>query len=155
SQVSVHRHEFVENASPPYVTIELPIQVEDDGNGIFDGDDRILVFVQSWAERSRASWAQRAWGDGEVVYATAVSGSGLRMAVRPGWRNVPGLTPLASFQWKQHWEKNFNFFLFPPDTLTDIFHWTEISLYQDRQDTLAFETNDLDTTHTVTVALNW
>src|SRR5438105_4854803 len=33
SEVSVHRHEFVENTSPPYVTIELPIEILDvDGN---------------------------------------------------------------------------------------------------------------------------
>ena len=64
--MSVHRHEFVEGANPPYVTIELPIEVRDgNANGVFDDGDHILVWVQSWAERSRASWAQRAWGDGD------------------------------------------------------------------------------------------
>jgi hypothetical protein len=157
SQVSVHRHEFVENASPPYVTVELPIEVEDsDGDGTFDSGDRILMFVQSWAQRSHASWPLRRWGDGEVVYATAVAGTGLRMATRPGWRNVANLTPQVSYPWSQHWEKNLALpFLFPPDTLTDIFHWTEITLYQYRSDTLAFETNDLDTTHSVSASLNW
>ena len=74
----------------------------------------------------------------------------------PGWRNVANLTPQVSYPWSQHWEKNLALpFLFPPDTLTDIFHWTEITLYQYRSDTLAFETNDLDTTHSVSVSLNW
>ena len=156
SQVSVHRHEFVAGANPPYVSIELPIEIDDgNGNGIFDDVDRIFVFTQSWAERSRASWAQRLWGDAEVVYATAVNGAGLRMPTRPGWRNVAGLTPLPSYPWSQHWEKNFAYYLFPPDTLTDQFQWTEIELYYSRPDTLRFETNELDTTHAVTIAGNW
>ncbi len=155
SQVSVHRHEFVEGANPPYVSIEIPIEVEDDGNGIFDGDDRIILFAPSWAARSRASWAQRLWGDAEVVYATAVTGSGLRLPTRPGWRGVPGLTPLASYPWTQRWERNFQYYLFPQDTLTDQFHWTEIELYYYRPDTLRFETNQLDTTHAATVSASW
>jgi len=156
AQVSVHRHEFVESTTPPYVTVELPIEVEDqNANGLFDASDRIVVFVQSWAERSRASTAQRAWGDAEVVYATAVSGTGLRMGSRPGWRNVAGLTPLTSYPWKQRWEKNLKYFLFPLDTLGDAFHWTEIAVYYDRDDTLRFETNHLDTTRAVTVSVSW
>ncbi len=155
-QVSVHRHEFVEGTAPPYVTIELPIEVDDrDANGVFDGSDRIVVFVQGWAERARASWAQRAWGDAEVVYATAVSGAGLRLPTRPGWRSTPGLTPLPSYPWSQRWEKNLTYFLFPPDTLTDQFHWTEIQLYYERPDTIRFETNHLDTTRAVTVSVTW
>src|SRR5262245_54786594 len=156
ARVSVHRHEFIEGANPPYVAIELPIEVDDsDGNGIFDGDDRIVVFVQSWARRSRASWAQRLWGDGEVIYATAVAGSGARLATRPGWRNTPGLTPLASYPWTQRWEKNYTYFLFPPDTLQDQFPWTELEPYYFRPDTLRFETNHLDTTHTVSLSGSW
>jgi hypothetical protein len=156
AQVSVHRHEFVEGANPPFVSIELPIQVRDNNsNGVFDNADRIVVWVQNWAERSRATWPQRNWGDAEVVYATAVSGTGLRMPTRPGWRNVPGLTPLASYPWKQHWEGNFNYYLFPPDTLTDQFHWTEIEIYYERPDSFAFETNHLDTTKAATISASW
>ena len=156
AQVSVHRHEFMEGSTPPYATVELPIEVVDhDGDGIFNGTDSIVVFVQSWAERSRASWAQRAWGDAEVIYATAVSGAGLRLPTRPGWRNTPGLTPLATYPWKQRWEKNYNYFTFPPDTLSDQFTWTEIMVYYSRDDTLRFETNHLDPTHDVTVSLSW
>ena len=155
-QVSVHRHEFVEGSSPPYATIELPIEVDDrNSNTVFDTGDRIILFVQSWAERSRASHAQRAWGDAEVIYATAVSGAGLRPATRPGWRNTVGLTPLTSYPWTQRWEKNFAYFPFPPDTLADQIHWTEISTYYERADSLQFETNHLDTTRAVTVALSW
>ena len=39
-QVSVHRHEFIEGANPPYVTVEIPIEVDDaNGNGVFDAGD--------------------------------------------------------------------------------------------------------------------
>jgi len=160
-KVSVHRHEFLEGMTPPYATIELPIQVEDLNNdGIFNGADRITMFVQSWAERSRASVPQRAWGDAEVVYVTQltpgpppIDPNGLRMASRAGWRNVPGLTPAASYPWRQRWERNFAHTGFPADTVTDVFHWIPIIEYYSRPDTLFFETNHLDTTHAVTVAV--
>jgi hypothetical protein len=153
ARVSVHRHEFVENVEPPYTTIELPIEVVDrNTNGVFDGTDRILMFVQAWSERARASVPQRLWGDGEVVYATVVDGNGLRMATRPGWRGATGLTPLASYPWTQRWERNFSYFLFPDDTLSDQFHWNEVLTYYERPDTFAFQVNHIDAAQPVTFA---
>jgi hypothetical protein len=158
-RVSVHRHEFVEGVVPSYVTIELPIEVDDlNSNGIFDGNDRIVVYVQNWAERSGASLAQRAWGDAEVIYATAVAGNGLRLDQRPGWRDVPGLTPLASYPWTQHWERNFRYLNTPRDTLADQFHWTDIALYHGYyppEDTIRFETNHIDPSHLVSFSVTW
>ena len=144
-QVSVHRHEFVENVVPPYETIELPIEVEDADNDTFFGPgDRLLVYVQTWAERSRASLAQRAWGDAECVYVTQVAGNGLRLASRPGWRDVTGLTPLVSYPWRQRWEKNQVYYGYAADTLSDQFHWTGITPYYIRTENWSFETNHID-----------
>ncbi len=92
AEVSVHRHEFVEAAAPPYTTIELPCEVEDaNQNGIFDSGDGIWVWVRTWAERSGASNIQRFWGDSEVIFATRKAGGGLRVPQRPGWNSVTGL----------------------------------------------------------------
>ena len=155
AQVSVHRHEFVEGVTPPYVTLELPIEVEDLNNdGVFSGPDRITVFVQNWAERSRASVPQREWGDAEVIYVTQVPAGGLRMASRPGWRDVLGLTPQTSYPWRQRWEGNYiPPFSFPPDTVTDTHHWTEVTDYYQRPDSIRFETNHLDPTQPATVGV--
>ena len=156
SQVSLHRHEFVEGANPPFVSIEIPIEVDDvNGNDVFDDVDVIRFFVPNWAQRAKPSWPQRLWGDAEVVYATAVSGSGLRIPTRAGWRGVPGLTPLASYPTTEHTERNYAYYLFPPDTLTDQFHWTENTNYYVRVDSMRFETNDIDTTHAATVRASW
>ncbi|HYM80981.1 MAG TPA: C25 family cysteine peptidase [Candidatus Limnocylindria bacterium] len=157
-RVSVHRHEFQEGTTPPYVTVELPIEVDDvNGNTTFDSGDRIVVFVQNWAERSRASWAQRAWGDAEVIYATYVDvgNLGRRMPGRPGWRNVPSLAPLASYPWTQRYERNFFYKPIPRDTLADQFQWTEVGQYYVRPDSFRFETNHLDTTRTARVDVTW
>lgn len=158
AEVSLHRHEFVQGATPPYVTLELPIEVDDaNGNGVFDSGDRILAFVRSWAERSGASIPQREWGDGEVVYATRLrGGAGQRLPVRPGWRNA-SVTPLASYPWRQRWERSFGYYGFPNDTTAyDRFLWTPFTKsYYYRPDTIRFETNHLDTSRTVTFRGNW
>lgn len=157
AEVSVHRHEFVENANPPYVTIELPIEVQDyNRNGVFDSGDAIWVVVQNWAERSGVGIAQRVWGDAEMIYVTRKSTGGLRMRTRDGWRNQAGPTLLSSYPFRRKYEKNFAApMLFPFDTTTDVFQWTEIGLYYERPDTIRFEANHIDTTHAATFAITW
>jgi hypothetical protein len=160
-QVSVHRHEFVEGAVPAYQTIELPIEVDEaqPADGFFGSGDRIVVFVQSWAERSAASLPQRVWGDGEVIYATRVARGGLRIGGRSGWRDAIGLTPLPSYPWTQHWEKNLVHMPFPgtapAETTYDQYHWTDLLPYYVRPETLRFETNHLDPTHAIPFTVAW
>ena len=151
AELSVHRHEFSGYGSPPYVTIELPIEVEEGGirNGVFDAGDRILVYAQNWADRARASRAQREWGDGDAIYVTRLRARApLHVGLRSGWRNS---TPpvLASYPWSQHWERNFVYQPFPPDTNMDLFQWTALIDYYTRSDSIVFEVNHLDPSHTV------
>jgi hypothetical protein len=160
AEVSVHRHEFREDQTPAYGTIELPIDVVDANNNlVFDANDRILVYVRSWAERSGASLPQREWGDGDVIYATRVARGGLRMGSRSGARGQVGLTPLASYPWTQRWEGNFFYMPFPgqapAETLYDQWHWTPYVQYYSPPDTFPFETNDLDPTHAISFSVSW
>ncbi len=168
SEVTVHRHEYVQDppaAGPPYVTIELPIEVDDrDQDGILGPGDRIVVWVKSWLDRAHPSSIQRSWGDGEVVFATRVRGRrGLRVPQRPGWLDAT-LTPLASFPWVQRYEKNSGFLpVFQPfvnDTgRTDPWVWISpgqalVQLYAS-PDSFRFEVNDIDTTHRAGIFVNW
>lgn len=157
-KLSVHRHEFREGETPAYETIELPIDIDDQNNdGFFNGSDRIFVYVQNWAERAGASVPQRRWGDAEVIYATVLnSRAPLRFATRPSWNGVPGLTPLPSYPWRQHYERDFAFFSVPDDTVLPNIHWTATSdLYLGaRPDTFAFETNHLDPSHPVDIGIS-
>ncbi len=161
AQVSVHRHEFLENSAvQPYATQEIPVEVEDaNGNNVFDSGDRVWVYTRTWAQRSGASEYQRTWGDAEVVYATVRTAGGLRMATRPGWRGQVGLTPPASYPASEHWERNYaspmGFIDAATDTSQDLFPWTEITYYYDRQDTIQFTVNDIDTSHAVQMAVRW
>jgi hypothetical protein len=160
AEVSLHRHEFVEDAVPAYETIELPIEVEDvQSNGIFDSGDRIVCFVESWAERSGASLPQRIWGDGEVVYATRVARGGLRIGTRSGALRQAGLTPLPSYPWTQRWEKNLAYGAFPGDapaeSLFDQFDWTTTIPYYSPPDVALFETNDLDVNRDASFTIAW
>ncbi|MBI1796083.1 MAG: hypothetical protein HYR74_03415 [Candidatus Eisenbacteria bacterium] len=160
NEVSLHRHEYLEDASPAYGTIELPIEVLDaNNNNVFDSGDRILAYVRSWAERSGASLAQRIYGDGDVVFATRVARGGLRIATRNGARGQVGLTPVASYPWTQRWEGNFVYMpipgVAPAETLYDQWHWTSYLPYYAPPDTFLFDANDIDTTHAIsfTIAL--
>ncbi len=166
AEVSVHRHEPIPNVlapNPPYVTIELPGEVDDlDGDGTFSSGDRIVVFVQNWWERSglafrpSISHAQRGWGESEVIYATRVRPprTGLRVAPRPGWNNSAAPV-LASYPWTQRYERNSIYLNSPIDTLTDVWHWTTLALYYSRPETLRFEANHLDNTKPASIAVTW
>lgn len=159
-EVSLHRHEYVEDAAVPYVTIELPCEVLDANlNGVFDAGDRVTAFVQSWAERSGASVPQRAWGVGEVVYVTRLrGGAGLRPAARSGWRDATGLVPPSSFPHLQRYEVDrdyFNVGSAAADTIYDPFHWTIQAPYYLRDESVQFDVNDLDTARTALVRISW
>src|SRR5262245_54392968 len=158
-EVSVHRHEFLEGASPPYGTLEMPSEVEDaNANGVFDSGDGVWVWVQNWAERSKASVVQRWWGDAEVVFVTSKPGGGLRVPQRAAW-NGAATTALPSFPWRRHFEKDLaRMMQFVPsevDTNFGVWHWTIQSLYYQRPDTMRFELNNIDTTHTVQFRARW
>src|SRR4029079_9479717 len=156
AQVSVHRHEFVPNQNPPYVTVELPIEVDDTNrNGVFDNIDRIYVYARTWAERAGASAPQRRWGDSDYLFVTFLNGaSGLRMSQRGSWL---GTSPplLASYPYRQHLEQNSEFFRTPDDTILDPFHWTNGLPYYDRisfptgEPPTHFPLNQLDPSHAV------
>jgi hypothetical protein len=159
-QVSLHRHEFAEGQTLPYGTVELPIEVEDaNGNGTFDSGDRIWAYVRNWADRASPSRYQRWWGDAEVVYATVKPAGGARVTSRQGWRGASAPSQLTSYPQFRHWERNFAiimpFINAATDTSLDIYHWTNGTFYYDRQDTIQFTANSLDTTHTIAFATNW
>jgi len=159
-EVSVHRHEFLEGAVPPYGTIELPCEVQDaNGNGTFDSGDAVWLWTRNWAERSNATNIRRTWGDAEVVFVTRRAGGGLRVPQRAGWNGVTGLTPLVSYPFQQHHEHDYSsimqFVITPADTNIGLWHWTEASLYYSRPDTMRITVNDLDATRDGTLSVRW
>ncbi|MEO5617703.1 MAG: C25 family cysteine peptidase [Candidatus Eisenbacteria bacterium] len=152
-QVSVHRHEFAQDQSPPYTTIDLPAEVDDDGDGVFGPGDKVVVWVWDWAQRSRASRPQREWGDAEVIYVTRRAAAA-QIAHRNGWLARADLTPLASYPTRQTYERNLTYFGFSPDTLLDVFSWTNFGLYC-APDAFPFETNDIDAGLGSSLTVRW
>ena len=170
NELSVHRHEFVAGGNPPYVTFELPIEVDDNNHdGVFNASDRIVLWVQNWAQRSHASIAQRLWGDGEVVYVTSLPGrNGLRLPARSGWQG-PDVSPRSSYRFTSHYEEAFFYVptfqlggfggIAESDTNTDQFLRTNTGTYDRNSpgfsDIYPFETNDLDAGRPVKVTVQW
>lgn len=160
AQVAVHRHEFLEGQNPSYSTIDIPVEVDDvNANGTFDSGDLIWMYARTWAQRSGASQYQRWWGDAEAVFVTRNVAGGARIAVRDGWRGATGLTPLASYPLKTHYERN-NAIIMPnvlvsADTTLDVFHWTPYAFYYDRPDTILFDVNNADISRSASFTVSW
>lgn len=160
ADVSVHRHEFLENSDPPYATIELPVEIEDqNGNGTFDSGDGVWLWTRNWAERSHASNYRRWWGDAQVVYVTRKPGGGLRVAQRPGWNGISGLTPVHSYPHTQHYERDsapfMAFVTSEVDTNLGLWQWTDLMHYYNRPDTIRITASDIDTTHAGSMTVRW
>ncbi len=160
AQVAVHRHEFLEGQTPPYGTVDVPVEVEDsNGDGLFNAGDFVWMYARTWAERSGASQYQRWWGDADAFFVTRSLAGGARMSRRDGWRGATGLTPLPSFPLRTHYERNNAFIMpfvwVPADTTVDLFHWTPYTVYYTRPDTILFDTNDPDTSRAASFTLNW
>lgn len=160
AQVAVHRHEFLEGQNPSYATIDIPVEVDDvNGSGTFDSGDLIWMYARTWAERSGASQYQRWWGDADAVFVTRNAAGGARIPVRDGWRGATGLTPLASYPLKTHYERNNAIIMpnvwVPADTVVDVFHWTSFAFYYDRPDTILFDVNTPDTSRSASFTINW
>ena len=160
AEVSVHRHEYLEGASPPYGTFELPCEIQDaNGNGTFDSGDAVWLWSRNWAERTNASSSRRYWGDGEVVFVTRRTGGGLRVPHRAGWNGVAGLTPPASYPFTQHHERDaapiMPFVVSAADSNVGLWHWTEASSYYNRPDTIRIAAHGLDDSRDVTLTARW
>jgi len=153
AEVSVHRHEFVENQTPPYVTIDLPCEVDDDGDGVFGPGDKVVVWVLEWAQRARASWPQRQWGDAEVIYVTRRPGAA-RIEHRRGWLDRTDLTPLASYPARRRFERNLSMQGFPSDTTMDQFTYTNLHFFC-TPDAYPFEVNDIDPALGSSMTVRW
>ena len=160
AQVSVHRHEYLEGANPPYGTFELPSEVEDaNTNGVFDDGDGVWLYARTWAERSNATNTRRWWGDAEVVFVTRVLTGGLRVPQRAGWNNVVGLTPLTTFPFKKRFERDFapimSFIQSVADTNIGLWQWTDLTAYYQRPDTIRFDAPGLDDTQNASFTVRW
>lgn len=160
SEVSVHRHEFVEASDPPYTTIEYPIEVEDqDGDGRFGPGDGLWLWARSWAERTQATTYRRWWGDAEVIYVTRKPSGGRRIPQRAAWREVAGLTPVPSYPLTEHHEFDSAPMLksvpSTADTNLGVWHWTDLTFYYNRPDTIRLRIRDLDTTRQGQLTVRW
>lgn len=159
-QVSVHRHEAIDGAVPPYVTIELPSEIEDsDGNGVFGPGDAVWVYARDWASRTNATRSRRWWGDAEVVFVTRAVSAATRVPQRAGWLGLTGLTSIPTFPFTKHFERDaapiMQFVTSVADTNLGLWQWTDISSYYSRPDTIRVDTQDLDDTQNASISVRW
>ncbi len=153
-EVSVHRHEFLQDQTPPYGTIDLPCEVDDDdGDGFFGPGDRVVVWVWDWAQRGRISAPQRVWGDAEVIFVTRRAAAA-RIERRRGWLDRNDLVPLASYPTRRRYERNLSMTGFPIDTVLDQFTWNNFNFFC-TPEAFPFETTNLDPTAGATVTVSW
>jgi hypothetical protein len=145
--VAFRRDTTVALEPAPWTDVEIPIDVVDaNGNAIFDGGDFLVLPVRNWAERVSPGWYERRYGDADFVWLSYKStGSGLRVRSTPGWLGEAAPARPASFPSFRHYERNFNYFLYPTDvTSVDQFYWTDEVTDALPVDTLTADLLDLD-----------
>src|SRR5262249_29215626 len=94
--------------------------------------------------------------EADYVYVTRVRAprQGLRILPRSGWSGLTGLTPPASYPYRQRWEQNIEYFGAPNDTTEDSFFWITNPVFASPTE-LPFETHDLDSSQPASVGATW
>lgn len=125
-EIGVYQRSYDEAEEDPFIETPVPIIVVDsDEDEIFDDDDYVLFFAQSFEQefmpvgyedrytRENVYWF--GWGDSIPE----------RMAERSAWHGHTGLTPPASFRDTLRFEEDVYFDWTPPSDYVDLWHWTD------------------------------
>lgn len=143
----------------PWVSNEIPIDVIDiNGNGLFDGQDFLVLPVRSWADRTSPGRYERRYGDYDVVWLSyKSSGSGLRVTTRPGWYSAAHPVAPRSFLSSRRYEQQYQYdTVIPSVTTQDQYFWTDGFSDATPIDSLTADLLDLDAGGgNVTVSATW
>jgi hypothetical protein len=146
--LSLSRREYAADVTPPYIRVEVPIRVVEGAAGtagVFDADDAIVFYGQSWRERTQPSDFRMRYGEHETYYlGSLVAATGLRMAEGSADLGLATPTRPASFPSFRRYERRFYFHATPRDTCNAIYSWTDPFTDMVWTDTLTAFTPDPD-----------
>ncbi len=161
AELEAHRHEYVLGlADPPFTSVPVPIEPVDlDGNTAFGPGDYLLFYAQSYADRARPGNYQKYWGSEDYLFVSSSASGGARILPRTANLGYGLTTPEPWFHSRRHYERNFHFLPFPPDTTVDLWYWATNAFTFDVRptppDSFRFECVDQDTTVPLTVSAAW
>ena len=142
--VAVFERSFVDSALVPFVRTPLPILVVDaDEDGVFDGNDRLYFYAQSYEDQFVVEGYEDRYDTGNVYWFGWGDGLAARMTSRPGWLGAAGLEPPATFRDTLRFEEDVYFDSTPPSDYVDLYHWTDYTENGDRYE-LPFEVYGID-----------
>ncbi|UCE25869.1 MAG: type IX secretion system sortase PorU [Candidatus Zixiibacteriota bacterium] len=116
----------VDNAEPRPSFVEIPVIVEDGGDGFFDSNDYLLFFGESqdrWVFEGddEPYWVNHPYTDHNVYWLTvSTGGPGLRMTTQSGVSTGPAVT---SFHRYIHMEQDAHLRVFYSGSVGDYFTW--------------------------------
>lgn len=147
ADLALSRRDYAADITPPFVRVPVPLRVLEGATGtagVFDGDDAIVFYGQSWLDRARPSEYRARFGEQETYYLGAVAGGGPRMAEVSADRGFAAPVRPASFpSWRRYQERYF-FNYYPRDTCNTFLTWTDPYVDQTWTDTLTTFTPDPD-----------
>ncbi len=124
-EVAVYQRSFDIEELEPFIETPTPILVLDEnGNDLFDGDDYVLFYAQSFEDQHMRVGYEDRYGTENVYWFGWGDGLAARMTTRDVWHGWTGLTPPASFRDTLRFEEDVYLDFEPPNQKVDWYTWT-------------------------------
>jgi len=147
ADLALSRRDWAGDVTPPFVRVGVPLRIVEGATGtagVFDADDAIVFYGQSWMDRAGPSEYRARFGEHETYYLGAVAGGGPRMAeVSADLGFASPTRPTSCPSWRRYQQRFFQD-RFPRDTCATYMVWTDPSTDQEWTDSLTTFTPDPD-----------
>ncbi len=157
SSLALTRREWAGDLTPPFVRLSVPVRIQEGAvgtAGVFDGEDAVVFYGQSYLDRARPTEYRARYGPGDFYFLShdpAIS----QDAMPEVSADLAHATPVrpSSFPSFRRYQRRFFFNPLPRDTCQSYLSWTAPDLDFNWTDTLTTFTPDVDPAGEVTFRL--
>ncbi|MGH7724827.1 MAG: C25 family cysteine peptidase [Candidatus Eiseniibacteriota bacterium] len=157
ASLALTRREWAGDLTPPFVRVPVPVRIEEGTTGtagVFDGDDAVVFYGQSFLDRAHPTELRARFGGGDCYFLSHDAGIP-QMPMQEVSANLDHAAPVrpASFPSFRRYKRRFFYNPIPRDTCQQYITWTAPDLDFNWTDTLTTFTPDVDASGTVQFSL--
>jgi len=143
-EIAVYQRSFDYEEENPFVETPLAVlPVDENSNGLFDGDDHVFFYARSFEDQHMPVGYEDRYGTDNVYWFGWGEALAERMDTRSAWHGWTGLDPPASFRDTLRFEEDVYLDVKPPNHRVDWYTWTFWAENNDDWE-LPFELHDID-----------